>query len=320
MNIYRDFDLSKILWYKIGGTARFLLEVSNKEDLLSAAEFLNKEKITKFMPIGLGANLVFTDDYYDGAIIRIDKKDSHIGLLDDNKIEAFSGELLNDVIQFSFDRNLTGLEWAGGLPSTIGAAVRGNVGAFGGEIKDSLVTGEILELDNGEIKTRVLQNEEFKFGYRDSILKHDRNLLLMTATFGLKPSTHEEVDVARKTFESNIEYRKEHHPVEYPNCGSVFKNIKKPDEVEKVLSVVPEIREKIENNWHGKVSMGYLIHYLGLEGYRVGNAQVSKKHNNFIINLGGAKFTDVITIIRTIQDKCDETFGFRPETEIEIVD
>ena len=317
MKIHKDFDLSKLLWYKIGGNARYLLEVESSQDLKEAAEFIQKEKIKKFMPVGLGANLIFTDDYYNGAIIHITSWGKP--RRSENTVEAFSGIVLDDVIQFSFEQSLIGLEWAGGLPGTVGAGVRGNVGAFGGEIKDTFESGELVELLDDTVRVKTLSNDEFHFGYRDSVLKHKRNLLLSNARFTLKKATPQELEEAKNTYTSNTEYRKKNHPLDYPNCGSVFKNIKRPEDVEKVLEVTPDLAETIETKWHGKVSMGYLIHYLGFAGYRVGNAQVSEKHNNFIVNLGGAKFLDVITIIQAIQNKCEEVFGFKPEVEVEIV-
>jgi UDP-N-acetylmuramate dehydrogenase len=319
MQIQRDFDLSTILWYQFGGTAKYLLEVSSIDDITEAFKFVAQEKIAKFMPIGLGANLIFTDDYYDGAIIHIKKPETSSIVVHDTVIEAFAGELFGDMVEAALDQGLIGLEWAGGLPGTVGAGVRGNVGAFGGEVKDSLKSAEVVELLDSQVRIHTFQNTDFHFGYRDSVLKHKRNLLLGIARFALKKGLAEEVEVARKTYQDNINYRKTNHPIEYPTCGSVFKNIKRPEDVEKVLSVIPEARAHVETKWHGKVSMGYLIHYLGFAGYKVGQAQVSEKHNNFIVNLGGAKFLDVVTIIQAIQNKCQEVFGFTPEVEVEIV-
>ena len=103
----------------------------------------------------------------------------------------------------------------------------------------------------------------------------------------------EEIEEARQKYYSHIEYRKTHHPMEYPNCGSVFKNIFNKNQIEKVFSVFPETKELSENKWYGKVSIGYLIKKLGFSGFKIGQAQVSEKHNNFIINLGNEKFLDV---------------------------
>jgi UDP-N-acetylmuramate dehydrogenase len=118
---------------------------------------------------------------------------------------------------------------------------------------------------------------------------------------------------------NNINYRKEHHPIEYPTCGSVFKNITDANQIQKILAIWPDIKESMDTKWHGKISMGYVVKRLGFSKYRVGNMQVSEKHANFIVNLGNAKASDVLTIIKEIQNKVQETFGFIPEVEVEIV-
>lgn len=320
MTVHNDFNLSHILWYKLGGTTRYLLDCESEEDILKAIEFIHSKNISKVFFCGLGANLIFTDEYYDGAVVRIVRDTrSQISQDSEGRVEAFAGEILDDVLVYSFEKGLTGLEWAGGLPGTLGAGVRGNVGAFGGEIKDTLLDAKILELQDGSFEIKNLSNENLQFAYRSSIVKQSKNMIVLSARFGLRESSTDEVATARSVYDRNKKYRADRHPLEYPNCGSVFKNINKKDEVEKVLAVYPDIQEKVQNDWHGKVSMGYLNHRLGFEGYRVGNAQVSDKHNNFIINLGGAKSSDVRTIITGIQQKFDETFGFQPEVEVEIV-
>src|SRR3990167_11270450 len=114
MKIYRDFDLKDILWYKIGGKVRYLIDVEGKEDIKKAYEFLKREKIKKTFFFGLGSNLIFTDKYFDGAVIRFLPSANSIRLIRPHIIEADAGVLLDDVIQFSFGHNLVGLEWAGG--------------------------------------------------------------------------------------------------------------------------------------------------------------------------------------------------------------
>ena len=128
MKISPDFDLSDILWYKIGGRARYLIDVTTKGDVKKAFEFLRKEKIKNIFFLGLGSNLIFAQDYFDGAIIRFTK--GEIKLLKPHIIQAESGVVLDDLIKFALANNLVGLEWAGGLPGDVGAAIRGNVRAF----------------------------------------------------------------------------------------------------------------------------------------------------------------------------------------------
>lgn len=316
MKVTPDFDLKEILWYKIGGKARYFIEVVNKADIKEAFEFLKKEKISRVFFLGLGSNIIFAEDYFDGAVIKFVAGD--IRLLKPHVIQADAGVVLDDLIKFAFENNLVGLEWAGGLPGDVGAAIRGNVGAFGGEIKDSTAEAEVFEIIKSKPKFEVLRKFELKFSYRNSIVKK-KKLGVTSATFRLKKASEQELLRARSTYMQNTEYRRVRHPLEYPNCGSVFKNVADPVHVKKVIEVFPDLEEKIKRDWYGKVSMGYLIKRLDFSEYRVGNAMVSPKHCNFIVNLGDAAATDVLSIIKTIQEKFIETFDFLPEVEVEIV-
>ncbi len=320
MNVHENYDLAPLLWYKIGGKARYFLECKSRIDVLSALDYIDKKNISKVFFLGIGSNLIFTDEFYDGAVIYLAKPDTPSFTVDENIVSSYSGEILGDLILFSFEHQLTGLEWAGGLPGTVGAGVRGNVGAFGGEIKDCVVTVEVAVIENGQVRTRTLTNDEMNFSYRTSEVKLNKKMIILSSNFQLKKSSPEEMQKAREVYNANIQYRKDRHPLELPNCGSVFKNISKKDEVEKVLNVWSDISDKVRNDWYGKVSMGYIINRLGFAEYRVGNAQVSGKHNNFIVNLGGAKASNVKQIISEIQQKVQETFGFTPEVEVEIVE
>lgn len=316
MKINSDFDLKEILWYKIGGRARYFIEVVNKADIREAFDFLKKEKIDRVFFLGLGSNIIFSEEYFDGAVIKF--VPGEIRPIRPHVIQADAGVVLDDLIKFAFDNNLVGLEWAGGLPGDVGAAIRGNVGAFGGEVKDSTAEAETFEIIKGKPKFKVLKRFQLKFSYRSSIVKKNK-LGVTSATFRLKKATEQEMLRARSTYNHNMEYRRVRHPLEYPNCGSVFKNVADPIHIEKVIEVFPDLAEKIKRDWHGKVSMGYLIKRLNFSEYRVGNAMVSPKHCNFIVNLGNAKATDVLSVIKTIQEKFIETFDFLPEVEVEIV-
>lgn len=324
MTIQQHAQLSEMLWYKIGGAAKYLLKCENKEDIYQALEFIEKNNIKRIFVCGVGSNLVFTDEYFDGAVIQIAANDNNpndIQIEKDQTIEAFAGCLLDDVITLGFRHNLIGLEWAGGLPGTVGAAVRGNVGAYGGEIKDTLISAEVLVRNqtNG-FETKIINNADLNFFYRHSLIKDNPgNMIVLSARFNLKTGSPDEVQKARNIYTLYIKQRQERHPLEYPNCGSVFKNLRNPEKIEKVLTVYPEIKDKIETQWYGKVAVGYLIQRIGLQGYRIGDAQVSMKHALFIVNLGHAKARDVLSIVDTIQSKFIDTFGFRLELEVEVV-
>lgn len=318
MNVIKDALVSQYLWYKIGGRVRYLIECASQNDILDAFEYIKKEGIVNYFIAGLGSNLLFTDEEYDGAVIQI-SGNVVPQLIGKDTIEVFAGNTLDSAIQFAFENNLVGLEWAGGLPGTVGAAVRGNVGAFGGEIKDVFAGAEVFDTASKKLEVKLLNKRDIKFDYRSSTIKKNHNMIVLSARFKLEKADDAKVARARQTYLANIEYRKNKHPLDYPSTGSAFKNISKKDEVEKVLVAFPDIEQDVKIKWHGKVSVGYLIKRLDLSGLRIGNAQISNKHSNFIVNLGDASFEDVVSIIKTVQDAFEKNFGFIPEPEVEIV-
>jgi UDP-N-acetylmuramate dehydrogenase len=320
MQIREDFPLSEVLWYKIGGRAKYLLICENRKDIMQALSFIAEKKPHRLFICGLGSNLIFSDEYFDGVVIQIvSPKEKEEITVADSFVEAFAGTILDAVIGATFEQNLTGLEWAGGLPGTVGAGVRGNVGAYGGEIKDVLVSADVIDYSGSEPVLKTLTNEDLQFVYRGSLIKIQKKMVVVSAKFGLKKSSPEEVTAAKAVYEKNRQLRREKHPLEYPNCGSVFKNLRKPEDVAKVLEVFPEFKEQVEKKWFGKIAVASLIERLGFKGYRVGGAQVSEKHALFIVNLGHAKASDVLQIIHDIQEKFQKIFGFTLEVEAEIV-
>ncbi len=319
MYIYKNFPLKDIIYYGIGGKARFVLKVQNKKDLLEALEFIKVNKIKKALTIGFGSNLLVSDNFFDGAVLWFCRAEfPQIKFLENGLVEVFAGENLDDVTQFAFKHNLIGLEWAGGLPGTIGGGIRGNVGAFGGEISTSIEKAEVFDLISNQIK--VLDNKDLKFSYRSSLVKENKNLIVVNAFFKLSKANEEELTQAKKVYFSHIDYRKKNHPLDYPSCGSVFKNITEQEDVEKILNVWPDIKEQVEGKWHGKAAMGYIINRLGFSGKAYGGAQVSEKHANYILNKNKASFSDVKTLIQEIKDKFNKTFGFYPEVEVEVIE
>ena len=344
MQIQNDFLIKDEVYYKIGGVVKHFIICTSKEEIVEALEFIQKNNIQKVFILGLGTNLIFTDEYFDGVVLQIttnnsyysseeqsdesrsfDKNSSRLRsnnnlLIDsDGLVESFAGVVLDDLIKFSFVHNLVGHEWAGGLPGTVGAAVRGNVGAFGGEIKDSIKKADVVDFSDGNPVLKTFSNQELNFVYRGSLVKENKKMIVVSAYFKLENANSEQVEMARKVYEKNIQFRKDRHPLEYPNCGSVFKNIRDLKKVEKVLSIYPELRESVEKKWYGKVAVASIIEKLGLKGFQIGGAQVSEKHALFIVNKGKAKSSDVLQIIETIQQKFRQVFGFNLETEIEIV-
>jgi UDP-N-acetylmuramate dehydrogenase len=322
MQLQNDFPLKDSLWYKIGGTAKYFITCESRDEILEAFEFIKDNKLDKVFVVGLGTNLLFSDDYFDGAVIQIangDKSDKDIRILDDGLLEVFAGVTMENLISFSLDCQLVGLEWAGGLPGTVGGAVRGNAGAYGGEIKDNLVSAEILDYSGEEMQVKTLKNGELQFSYRNSFIKHNKKMVVLSAKFQLQKTDEDGLDKARKIRDKNTQNRKDKHPLEYPNTGSVFINPREKEQVEKILSIYPDMSSDVEQKWYGKVAVASLIDRWGLKGFRVGDAQISEKHALFIVNLGNAKYSDVIQVIETVKKKFFDTFGFELHVEVEIV-
>jgi len=318
MRILDDYPLSDIVYYRIGGKAKKVFEVHSPLEVKDALSTCNKENITDLLVIGLGSNIIIPDSGFSGAVIKM-VGDGTSFEISGNRIKAFAGETMDALIKESLASSLVGLEWAGGLPSSIGGAVRGNAGAFGNEAKDTFVELEAFDTSDPELSIRVYNKDQAAFSYRDSFFKHHPNLLITSVTFELKEGSLEEAKMAAEVYREKIEYRETHHPMEYPSCGSVFKNIIEPEKVEKVLSVWPDVRELSDNKWHRKISMGYVINRLGFSGKKIGGAMVSHKHTNYIVNIDNAKATDVRGLIQEIQNKFHETFGFLPEPEVIIL-
>ncbi len=320
MQIKADALLSNILWYHIGGKTKYLLVCQSKQDIVQAIAFIKEKHIKKLFVCGQGTNLIFTDLYFDGAVIQLVKPDTSTITLDgEGIIEAFGGEVLGDLVKESLEQGLIGLEWAGGLPGTVGAGVRGNVGAYGGELKDNLLDALILDYSTDIPTVQKFSNQDLQFVYRGSIIKTHKQMLVVSARFALKKATDQELQEAKNTYEQHILSRQRNHPLEYPNCGSVFKNLREPLQIAKVLSVYPDFKEDVEKKWYGKVAVAALIDRWGLKGHRIGDAQISEKHALFIVNLGHATSNDVLQLIDKVQEKCQEEFGFQLELEVEVV-
>lgn len=276
MKIINKAKIREYTTYKLDGEIK---KIYIPEDVLELKDLilkLRKDNI-KYKIIGNGSNMIISSKY-DGVLIKLSKFDK----LDikDNIVKVGSGYSLSKLVLKCAKKNLSGLEFAYGIPATIGGAIYQNVGAYGYSIDD--VIKYVTLLDGNEIKT--LSKDELNFGYRDSIFKH-KNLICLEATFELKYSS----DVSYKKY---MEERKLKQPLEYPSAGSVFLN-------------------------PIGYSAGKLIEEAGLKGFRVGDAMVSYKHANFIVNVGRARAEDVIKLIRIIQDKVQADTGIYLETEQE---
>jgi len=307
MNLQKNVPLRDLSNYKIGGRAAYFLDASNKKELIEGVKEFKKESPNgKIFILGGATNILICDEGFDGLVIHNNIK----GIKrNGNDLTIGSMESMENVNQFAIANALSGLEWSGGLPGSIGGAVRGNAGAFGGEIKDSVKQVESLDLQTLEEKTRSAN--ECEFSYRNSIFKKSAAQEFITyVTLTLVPSDQRKVQ--EETL-NKIEYRKVKHPLEYPSAGSVFKNISFETIPQNLQS---EWQPFIKTDPFSVIPAAKIIALAGLAGIKVGDAMLSEKHTNFIVNLGNAKATDVKKVIEIIKAKVKEKFGIDLEEEI----
>ena len=299
----KDIILSRYTTYKIGGVADYFFIAKNQTDLQTVLEFARREFLPIFILAG-GSNVLFSDEGFRGLVVKIDNQE--IKILDDY-ITVGAGVLMQDIVNKSISSGLSGLEWAGGLPGTLGGAIRGNAGCFGGEIKDIIENVQTLN-SNGELK--YYSNKDCCFLYRDSVFKKNGEVIL-SAILKLNPGDSEKLKA--EVFD-HIKYRQERHPLEYPNCGSVFKNCSL-DIVSK--SVQERFKEKIKTDPFPILPTAVLISACGFKGLSIGGAKISEKHPNFIVNFNNAKAGDIIELIGVVKDKVKQELGVILSEEIE---
>ena len=311
LKIQENVILAPYTTFRIGGPAKYFFEAKSKEELIQAIEWAKNNRVRYFI-LGAGSNILISDKGFDGLVIKVKNEKLKIkNYISKFKIiEAGAGVRLNKLVEIGLKRGLSGLEWAVGIPGTLGGAVRGNAGAMGHSISEAIKSVEVLDTKNKQIlETKNFLNCDCLFDYRNSVFKHNRNLVILAAKLELKPGDQEE---SRNKIQEYLEKRK-NQPSE-PSAGSIFKN--------------PLIanRHEFEHKFHeyqpipfinSQIPAGWLIEQCGLKGYKIGQAQVSSKHANFIVNLGKAKAEEVTILINLIKKKVRDKFGIRLEEEIQ---
>lgn len=307
MNFIENEPLSAHSNFKIGGLAKFFCTAKNEEDILAALREAGELSVPVFVLAG-GTNILFSDAGFPGLVLKIESK---FIKREDDKIIAGAGVDMGKLINFAVENNLSGLEWAGGLPGTLGGAIRGNAGAFKGEIKDSVES--VRSLSRETLKITQRNNAECVFGYRNSIFRRDFKEIILSSVLSMKPGEKEKILSA---VNEKINLRRAHLPLEYPNIGSIFKNVP-------LQNFTKEWQEKLAS--HIKIDpfplipAAVLISDAGLKGRIAGEAQISERHVNVIINLGGAKATDVLALIDITKKEVLVKFGILLEPEVEFM-
>lgn len=297
--------LAKHTTFKIGGAAELLLSVTEKNKLVSALQYLDGEGVP-YIVIGGGSNMLAPDIGFHGVIIEIKTR----GITTDGlTVTAEAGCSTVEVAQKSVQAGLAGFEWGIGVPGTIGGAVRGNAGAMGGEMKSHVVSVEAYV--DGEVVE--LTREECKFEYRGSRFKHHGGVVL-SVTLSLQKATSP--DGMKKAIEY-LQYRNRTQPQGFSSTGCIFQNPDFEANKEQLLKHFDRADEKIQQFAKvGKISAGWLVEQVGMKGEQIGNAQVSEKHGNFIVNLGGATASDVLSLVEKIKTSVYTTYKIQLEEEI----
>ncbi len=304
----KDTNLSGYSNYRIGGPAKFFFEAKNAEETTAAVE-LAKDRGLGFFVLGGGTNLLVSESGFDGLVLK--PKISFLEA-DGEFIRAGAGVLMSDLLDFAAHSGLSGLEWAGGLPGTFGGAIRGNAGAFGGEIKDVVAAVESFDAKN--LKRITRKNSDCNFAYRSSIFKEKSGEeIVLSATLALRKGDPKKIAAA---VQEKINYRLARHPMEYPNIGSIFKNVDLKKVPQKLHSQLAKV---IKVDPFPVVPTAYLISETGLKGVSFGGAMVSPKHPNFIVNVLDATFSDVIQLMDLVKTKVDKKFGIKLEEEVQLL-
>jgi UDP-N-acetylmuramate dehydrogenase len=306
MNLQKIVSLKDYSNYKIGGPAKLFAEVKSAEELREILKQVQDDN-EKIFILGGGTKVLISDEGFDGLIIY--NKIAGIERGGDN-LRVGSGALTKDLLEYCLENSLSGLEWAGGLPGTIGGAVRGNAGSFEGETKDSVVEVESLDLKTLGEKTR--NNAQCQFGYRNSIFKSGEAPGEFIISVTLKFIRGDKNKI-RAAIQQKIAYRNIHQPLDYPSLGSTFKNIPLSSLSQDLQQ---EFSEIVKNDPFPVIPATKLLALCGLKGRRVGGAMISDKHPNFILNIDNAKAADVKKLIKIAKQTIKERYNIGLEEEI----
>jgi len=289
INIEENVILAKYCTWHVGGPARYFARVDTIEKLQTALA-LAKEKQQPYFILGSGSNVLFPDAGYPGLIIKIEGQKITI---DENKLIVEAGAIARLAVLKAAEMNLGGMEHLAGIPGTIGGLVRGNAGAFGTETKDLLSEVKVLHATPEGWREETLSKADISFAYRDSLFKRETGkYIIWEATFLLQSRPKKEI---LRLVDEDLAARKDKQPYMFPSAGSVFKNPSK------------------------EISAGKIIEECGCKGLKIGGAEVSTQHANFILNKGDATAVDILALINEIKKRVFDQKGVKLVEEVIII-
>ena len=282
-----DAPMKAYTSFKAGGNAAALVTVETVEELQQVLADVASCGMPSML-LGNGSNTLFKDSGYQGVVIKLGESFAHCSHEGGGRVTAGASVLMSVLAKYLLRESLAGFEFASGIPGSLGGAVFMNAGAYGGELKDILVSAKAVSRDGSEV--REFTAEELQLSYRHSALE-DNGYIAVSAVLQLEPGNPEEIQGKMREL---MEKRNSKQPVQYPSAGSTFK--------------------RPEGYFAGK-----LIEDAGLKGVAVGGAQVSVLHSGFVINTGGATATDILDLIRLVQNTVYDKFGVKLEPEVRII-
>lgn len=287
--IRENVSLAPMTYYKIGGHARYFAKPQNIDELSWVANFIKEKKLRYFI-LGAGSNVLFDDDGFDGLILSTTALDRSLSS-HSNEIEAGASVMVIQLLRLCMSEGIGGFEFLVGVPGNIGGVIFMNAGTKSGEICGALTEVTAYDLATGV--TRTLSRTAMNYSYRSQKYLKPHEIVLR----GKLKGELSEPKKVQNDVQSLLEARKKSQPIDKPSCGSVFKN---PNQAEGIHA------------WK-------VISDIGLRGHRIGNAQISELHTNFIVNLGGARASDVRALIDEAKKRAQERLGIVLQEEVKII-
>lgn len=301
--------MAKHTSFRVGGAARLYVVAATPEAMIAAIQAA-KDLGIPFYVYGGGSNLLVADEGFEGVIVQAANRGIKI---EGERIVVDAGAITAMVARQSVEAGLTGFEWAIGVPGTIGGAVYGDAGCYGGEMRDVIESVDAYRLSDGQRVT--LTNAQCGFGYRTSFFKQEPHLIFSSV---LRLVKSPDAAASKKKMEDIIAMRKEKQPLESSSAGCVFKNFEFDDEKEleilkRHLDVPPSMMAKKQ------IPVGWLIDQVGMKGKSLGEVEVSSKHGNFFINKGKARAQDIVALISLVKMKVRDELGIELHEEAQFV-
>ncbi|MBI1908281.1 UDP-N-acetylmuramate dehydrogenase [Candidatus Uhrbacteria bacterium] len=299
--------LAKHVQFRIGGPARWLVDVRTVRELQEAIGVADAAGVPWFV-MGGGSNTLPSDEGFSGLVLKLAMRQHRI---EGTAVTAEAGVISVALARATVEAGLQGFEWAISLPGTIGGAVRGNAGCFGGEMKDVVESATLLR--KGAIVE--VPAAELRFGYRESALKCSRDIVLSAS---LRLSVTSDPAALKTKMEGILAKRKASQPLQPGSAGCAFKNydVRDTDEFERLArdADVPEAMRA-----SGRLAAGWIVEQLDLKGTRIGGAKISREHGNFILNTGTATASDIVQLIALVKTRARNRFGITLEEEVQYV-